>query len=225
MKKMFFLSASFLALAFLIQAQDCTYYFPATKDATYETKSYNAKDKLTGSTKVTVLEKSGNAVKFHCEVFDDKGKQLSKGDYEVTCENGEFKIDMNQYLKGVDPTAYQGMEVKMDSKQMTIPSKLQAGQKLNDGEISMKVSNQFMTILNMVTKITNRKVESFQDMTVPAGTYKCAKLTYDVESKAIVNAKSKGVEYIAEKVGVVRSESYDEKGKLTSYSVMTSFKE
>ena len=114
------------------------------------------------------------------------------------------------------------MDVKIDASEMTIPAKLTADQKLNDGQVSMKVSNQFMTILNMTVKILNRQVVSFEDITTPAGTFKCAKITYDVEMKMMGTTRTKVTEWLSEKVGVVRSETYAQKGKLAGYTVLTS---
>jgi hypothetical protein len=94
---------------------------------------------------------------------------------------------------------------------------------LNDGEVSMAISNQMgMKIMTMSTRLTNRTVEGFEDITTPAGTFKCAKITSDIEAKVMMKMKLKMVEWISENVGTVRSESRDEKGKLNSYTVLTS---
>ena len=218
------LCAGLLFINFSVKAQDCTYYFPTKVGASMETKTYNAKDKLTSSAKTTILENAGNKVKFESEAFDEKGKSLSKGTMEVKCENGEFVLDMKSYVSNIDLSKYKDMDVKIETKDMTIPSKLQAGQKLNDGEITIKISNAGFTIMNMSTKVTNRTVVGFEDVTTPAGTYKCAKITSEIESKVMVKVKSKMVEWLSEKVGSVRVESFDQKDKLLSYSVLASIK-
>ena len=212
-----------LFVNFAVHAQDCTYYFPTKVGASLEMKTYSAKDKLTGSSKSKILENSGNSVKFESEVFDDKGKSLSKGTMEVKCENGEFVLDMKSYFSSVDLSKYKDMDVKIDAKNMTIPSKLQAGQKLNDGEITIKIATGGFTIMNMSTKVTNRNVVGFEDITTPAGTFKCAKITSDIDSKVMVKVKSKVTEWISEKVGTVRVESYDQKDKLVSYTVLAAY--
>jgi hypothetical protein len=38
------------------------------------------------------------------------------------------------------------------------------------------------------------------------------------------NVNLKGVDYLAEGVGVVRAESYNKKGNLTGYSLLTAYK-
>jgi hypothetical protein len=181
-------------------------------------KSYNAKDKLTSSSKSVVLEVTPNSAKFNSEVLDAKGNTLSKGDYEVKCEGGEFVLDMKSYIQNMDMSKYKDMEMKVEAKNMSIPSKLQAGQKLNDGEIALKF--QFMTIS---IKILNRSVVGFEDITTPAGTFKCAKITSDIESKTMFTVKTKSIDWITEKVGVVRSESHDQKDKLLGYTILTAY--
>jgi hypothetical protein len=214
--------AGLLALNVSLQAQDCTFYFPAKSGTSLETKTYNSKDKLAATVKSKVLDVSSNSIKFNSEVFDDKGKSLSKGDYEVKCESGEFVVDMKTYLKDLDMSKYQNMEVNVEAKNMSIPKKMEAGQKLNDGEITIKISNNGFKILTMSVKITNRTVAGIEDVTTPAGTFKCARISSDVESKTLFTVKSKLNEWVAENVGTVRSESRDQKDKIQSYTVLTS---
>jgi hypothetical protein len=216
------LLAGLLFIRFSVNAQDCTFYFPTKVGATTETKTYDSKNKLTATVKSKVLEANASSVKFNSEVFDSKGKSISKGDYDMKCEGGEFVIDMKSYLENMDMSKYQNMEVNMETKNMSIPSKLQAGQKLNDGEVTLKISNNGFKILTVTIKITNRQVVGLESMTTPAGTFNCAKITSDMESKTIFTVKSKVTEWIAAKVGSVRTESRDQKDKLVSYSVLTS---
>lgn len=199
-------------------SQDCTFYFPTKKGTSIEMKSYDAKNKQTTTSKSVITDVTGNSVKFNSEVWDSKGKSISKGDLEVKCEGGEYIVDMKSYLQNIDVSKYKGMEMKIESKNISIPSKLQVGQKLNDGEVDLKF--QFMTIS---VKVLNRTVVGFEDITTPAGTFKCAKITSDVESKIVFNSKTKSTEWIAEKVGVVRSESHDQKDKLLGYTELTAF--
>jgi hypothetical protein len=207
-----------------LHAQDCTFYFPTKIGTSLETKTYDAKDKITGSAKSTILESSSTAVKFESEVFDKNDKSINKGTYEVKCEGGEFIIDMKSLVKEMDLSRFKNMEISFDSKNLSFPSKLQAGQKLKDGEITITMSSGGNKIMTMSINIINRIVEDFEDMTTPAGTFKCVKITSDVVSKTIVSVKSKTVEWVSEKIGVVRSENHDEQGKLKSYSILTSLK-
>src|SRR6266542_662590 len=150
------LFTALLFVSFSVCAQDCTFYFPTKVGTNLEMKTYDGKDKLKSSVKSKVLESTANSVKFNSEIFDEKGKSLSKGDYEVKCQNGEFVIDMKSYLKDMDMSKYKDMQMDMSATNMSIPKNLQVGQKLNDGEISIKVSSGGFKIMTISVKILNR---------------------------------------------------------------------
>jgi hypothetical protein len=76
--------------------------------------------------------------------------------------------------------------------------------------------------MTMVVKVYDRKVEAVEDVTTPAGTFSCYKLSYTVESKTMFTIIAKSTDWIAKRVGVVRSESFDKNGKLTGYMVLKS---
>ncbi|HAH58211.1 MAG TPA: hypothetical protein DCL86_08700, partial [Bacteroidales bacterium] len=112
--------------------------------------------------------------------------------------------------------------VTVDASDLAFPSRMEVGQTLPDGSVSMKVSGG-MAMLNMTVNIINRKVEAFESITVPAGTFDCYKITYDTDVKSIVKVTTTTAEWIAKNVGMVRSETYDKKGKLTGYTVLSKF--
>jgi len=98
------------------------------------------------------------------------------------------------------------------------------GTTTKDGNISIKVSSQGMTIMNMVVRIYDRKVEAVEDITTPAGTFSCYKMSSTIETKTMFSVVAKSVDLVARKVGPVRSETYDKDGKLASYMILTSLK-
>ena len=79
-----------------------------------------------------------------------------------------------------------------------------------------------MQALNTTTTISNRTVEAVENITTRAGTFKCFKISYDIETKAVMTFRAKGTEWIAKDIGVIRSENYNKNGKLTGYSELAS---
>jgi hypothetical protein len=120
--------------------------------------------------------------------------------------------------------AYKDMEVKVETEDMHMPGSLKAGDVLDDGEMTMKISNQGFTFMTIKVKVYNRKVEAIENVTTPAGTFECAKISYDIDTKVGIAAKFKGIEWTSKNVGVVKSESYNSKGKLQGYTLLTSLK-
>jgi hypothetical protein len=205
-------------------SQSCEAFYPMKKGSVIETQNFNAKNKLTGSNRQTILDVATGvnsaSIKVKSETFDAKGKDLASQELVMRCENGVFMMDMKNFL---DPKAMGGgeMEVKIDAKDMEYPQTLSPGLALKDASIRMTLLSNGMTIMSMETRIFNRKVEGIENVTTPAGTFECYKISYESEMKAVVKVRVKGVQYIAKGVGVVRSESYDKNGKLTDYNVIS----
>jgi hypothetical protein len=161
------------------------------------------------------------SLKVETVIFDDKDDELSRSEVEVGCVDGVFKIDMSEYLSEM-LQAYQTMEVEMEGDNLEFPSNISPGDELPDGNINIKVSSSGVTVMNMDVIIQNRKVEGKEKVTTEAGTFDCYKISYETLSKTrMVSTSIKGIEWIAEGIGVVKSESYNRKGKLTAYSLLT----
>ncbi|PCH68769.1 MAG: hypothetical protein COC06_08925 [Bacteroidales bacterium] len=98
------------------------------------------------------------------------------------CKDNVFYIDMDRYLNQQQIEGFNNMEVKITTEDLIYPPKLSPGMKLNDGSISLEIATGVMN-MNMTTNIVNRKVEAHENITTPAGTFKCCKISEDVKSK------------------------------------------
>lgn len=228
MKKLL-LSATFCVFAGAgVFAQDCPMYYPDVVNAQLEYKQYDKKDKLTGSSvqQITDIQKTGNGttMKVSVETFDDKGKSVGKADLAARCENGIYYIDMKNLMGQQSLEAYKDMEMKVEGGNLEMPSSMKAGDALKDGNMKISFSSGGMNIMNMTFTVTNRKVDAVESVTTPAGTFECYKISYDIATKMMVNVKTKGVEWYAKDVGLVKSETYSTDGKLLGYNVLTSIK-
>jgi hypothetical protein len=211
-----------------IFAQDCEPYYIDSQGAVIEMASYDKKDKLTGTSISTVKEvkSEGNKVEWTINVVtkDDKGKEQASGDLNMWCEDGIFKMDMKNFIDDEMLKGFEGMEVTMDATDLEYPRVMVPGQTLPDGSLTISVGNQGMTMMSLVVKIYDRKVEAIEDMTTPAGTFSCYKMTQTIETKTMFKTIAKSTDWMAKKIGTVRSETYDKDGKLMSYMVLNSVK-
>jgi hypothetical protein len=218
----------FLVLMVLISislfAQDCKFYYPKTQGAKLEYTSYDSKDKITGSSKQIIkeLNETANSVSALIEVqsFDKKGKDLGTKEYGVKCENGIYSVDMKSFMDPQTLAAYEEMDIKIKSDNLNIPANLNVGDQLEDGMLDISVYSEGMKILGMRTDITQRKVESQEEVTTDAGTFNCYKITYTITVKTMFSVRMEAAEWIAEGVGTVKSETYS-KGKTMGYTLLT----
>lgn len=230
MKTLIRIAATFFLFTgyFQMIAQECQPYFMISEGAVREMASYDKKDKLTGTTVQTVKEikTEGNKTEWTISTVskDAKGKETSAGDLSMSCEDGVFKMDMKNFLDEATLKSFEGMEVTMDATDLDYPAVLAPGQTLGDGSVTVKVSSQGVPVMTMVVKIYDRKVVAIEDMTTPAGTFTCYKMTSTIETKTMFTIIAKSTDWFAAKVGSVRSESFDKNGNLMGYSVLTSIK-
>lgn len=225
MNKKIGLFASFILLMTIATAQDCSMYFPS-KVGSVLTYVYSEKvDKpLSSCTYSLVSQETKDGVTINNiagESFDKKDKSTMKFNFTSKCDGKGFFIDMKSYLSGMDMKNIG--DFKIESSEVQIPSVLVAGQKLNDGWLTLTMEGP--VTMTIKTTFTNRKVEAFEDVTTTAGTFKCVKISYETETEAMfMKTKTKVVEWYALNIGLVRSETFSDKGKMMGFNVLSSIK-
>lgn len=214
--------------AISIKAQTCESYYPQEVGKTYIYTDYDKKDKVIGITEKTVVEK--NTIKGGIEVKmseiskDKKGKQTSTREYIVKCVNGNFSMDMESFLNQEQMEAYEEMELEVIADDLTIPESAKVGDELNNGEVIANISNNGVRVMSMTVTISDRKVESKESITTNAGTFECLKISSNVNLKMFITFKTTLTEWYAKDIGVVKTESYSNKGKIISKTILTDIK-
>ncbi len=209
------------------RAQDCTLFYPESIGTLREMTNYDKKDRVTGRVHQTISDKStsGGNISMDVEtvIYDDKDEEINRSKVEVGCETGVFKVDMSDYV-GEMLDAYREMEVEMKGDNLQFPPGMSEGDELPEGNINIQVSSSGIKMVDMDITIKNRKVEGKEEISTSAGSFDCFKISYDMEAKTnMFTVNTSGVEWIAEGVGVVKTESYNKRGKLNSYSLLTRF--
>lgn len=225
-------SSSVLLLILLVsagfaKAQDCGYY-PVRSGAIMAYQSMDDKGKITGTSRITMLDviQAGSSATYNvkAEYFDEKNRPQPAREYSMKCEDGVFSIDMKSLIDPKSMESFKDMEVSFSGTDMTFPSSMSVGQVLPDADITMAASTGGMTLMKMTIVITNRKIESKESITVPAGTFECYKMTYDIETRMGIKITSTAAQWMHKGAGSVKTETYDKKGKLLGSTVLSEYK-
>ena len=213
-------------------AQECNAALFLKKGSTLEYTSFTKKGKEDGKSihETTAVTEDGG--KFTADikttVIDKKGKEAMTLDYQAVCEDGVFSVDMSRFFNSSQLQQYASSEdikLEMDENVLEFPANMTSETELNDGNFTVRVSKGDFTIITMTFNVLNRKVVGTEKITTKAGTFECQKVTFDFESKAgILKIKGSGTEWYLEDKVIVKSESYNKKGKLMSYMELTSMK-
>lgn len=228
MKKLLTAATVFFA-AFTINAQCDNAYFPLSDGVSFEQTSYNAKGKEEGKTSSVVTSTSDSKALVSNKIYDKKGDLITEGDYEVICENGTIKMDIEQFIPDEMLNNYENMEVIVEGDFLEFPNELSVGQNLPDGngKITIKMGEGAINMIMNLT-FTNRKVEGQESLTTLAGSFDTFKISQtSISEMEIMGMKREmtfsSTSWIAEGIGNVKTENYDKKGKLSGYTLLTKF--
>lgn len=142
---------------------------------------------------------------------------------EFECRGDVFNIDMNSFMSGEQAQSFEEMNLEINVEELEIPNKLEPGQKLKDGKLTMSMSGDSPMAMNVFSvTVKNREVIARETITTPAGTFECVKLTQDVVSKTGFAITMNTFEWYAEGVGAVETETW-RKGKLVGYTELVKF--
>ncbi len=196
-------------------------FFPTKEGMVLVYKNFDKKDKVTGVVKYTIKDvniKGKNIdITYLFESFDNKEKIIYKEEITVHQKGDVMYIDMGKFL---NKAAFQQngsipAEVEVNGNNMELPLNPSPGQTLPDSFIEMALKMGFVN-LKMTANVTNRLVEAIEDISVSGGSFKCFKLSSDVNTVALgIKIQAKSIEWYAKGIGVVKSENYDKKGNLT----------
>jgi hypothetical protein len=221
-----------VVLAFIVSAgysqSDCNPYVPTSKGAKWEITNYTSKGKETGKLAYELVDvvKSGDDIKFTIKAisYDKKGEETFSNMFDAYCKNGKFEFDMTFKMNGEALQSYEDMDINIDATEFEIPSMDAApGTPLKDGSLVVDVGSNSVHMFKMTVLVTDRKVEAREDIKTPAGDFDCLKLSQNIRTKMIIGIEASSIEWYTEEVGMVRSESYSKKGKLSGYSELTKF--
>jgi len=207
---------------------NCGSYFPLEKGTTWTQENFNKKGKLT-STSTTLIKESttsGSKIIFTLEVtsVDAKPKKDEEPftqDMTYVCEDGNLSFDMSTFISPEAEESYANLDITVEQDNLVIPASLSKGEHLSDGKLVIKAVSG-LTIMSV--DVVNRIAQGKEAITTDSGTYSCMLITYDVKAKiAFLKVNTSVKEWISPEVGIVKSETYDKKGKLMDSSKLKSF--
>jgi len=216
-----------LPLSFALNsvAQDCSTFFPFKEGAYMEYTTFNKKGKVESITENTVKVINENDGEIEAEVStvlkDKKGKESYSGTYQVFCKDGRLLMDVNSMFNPAMQQSFSGYEVTIEGDALSFPNDIEVGQELPDASSKITTAASGINIASMNIEITDRKVEGKATISTDAGSFECYKISQTSNIKMMISRSYSTVEYFAEGVGVVRSETYDQRGKLQSYMELT----
>ena len=198
-------------------------FFPTKEGTVLVYKSFDKKDKLTNTLRYTIKQvtKNGNNmdITYLCESTDPNDKPVFKEEIIIHQKRDTLYMDMSNFVnkaafkkEGEIPS-----DIQITGNNMELPMNPKVGVQLPDANVEMALKIGFIN-LKMSAQITNRKVESIENITVKAGTFEAYKFLSDVKSSVMgIKVNSSSIAWYVKGVGMVKTENFDKKGNLQSH--------
>lgn len=231
MKKIVFLVLSSLAAISAVSGKTlCSKYYPMEEGVAFQYTNYNKKGKEEGFAdyKVSKVAEVDGETKATLSVkySDKKGKAPFESSYGITCTDNGVKIDFESLFPADMREQYEsmGVAINLSGTDVELPNDMEVGQALADANIDIAVDMGMMK-MKISVGIQNRLVEKRETITTPAGTFDCLVISEETNSKVMMkNMKVTSKLWLAEGVGMVRQESYSNKGDLVNRTELSMFK-
>ncbi len=214
----FFFAFSVSTIGF--SQNSCSMYYPFEEGTTFQITGYDKKGKTESVVDYSIKEVTGNSATINTKISDEKGKEITTTNYNITCENNTISIDFKSLMNPDMFAQYKDMELDFEGTNIELPNDLSVGKDLKDANMVMTMKMGGIN-MNMTMNLVDRKVEGKESISTPAGTFDCYVITYTTEIKMGLKSMFKNKEWIAEGVGMVKSENYNKNGKLMGYSELT----
>jgi len=193
----------------------------AQKDARGNTESYSVQ---------TIKDVKGSGknmtVTFGITALDKNRKPFNSSPgvtYKVIIKDGVVVMDLKQMLPAELQNQAAKMEVKGTPVEMPMPNNLKPGQSLKPSEVTITMDVGVMK-MNTLLK-TEEKCLAIEDVKVPAGTFKCHKVTQKNTTTVMgISTVETIIAWWAPNIGQVKTETYDDRNKLISSSVLVEIK-
>lgn len=215
MKKFKLVALPAILFSLASSAQDCSNYYFLQNNKTIEMTIYNKKGDPNGKQVYTISDvaNSGGSTtgSFQSELFDKKGKSIVKGAGSVVCKGGVMLVDMRMMLPQQQQEQFSKADAKLENLYIEYPVDMKPGDQLKDASLNMEVDNNGMK-QSVAMLVTNRKVEAKENVTTPAGSWDCFKITYKgkitIKTMGIgIPVNIDGTEWYAPGFGIVKTES------------------
>jgi hypothetical protein len=212
--------------ALFASAQNCNQFIGTVNGKKLIYLNQDAKGNSQGKLIYTATKKGANTVSVHSEVFDKNEKSIGGGDSEMICNGDAIKIDMKAFVPASSMKQFSNMQMTGDAKYLAYPLNLSAGQKLDDGAVTIDISNNGQSMSQIQMDITNRLVDKAETVSTNAGSFDCYRITYDATMKVKmmgigIPVRMKVAEWFAPKLGrFVKSETYNKNSKLMGSMVL-----
>lgn len=202
------------------------FWFKQGSSFSYDVKDGSGKSIATTTTTIDkVREEGGSMYADYTTTFAD-GKKVNAS---YRCEGEKLYMNMKSLMSSMK-MEQAGVEMEVSDAYISFPWNMKTGDKLDDAVFEIKSKRNGQEFMNMKMVTTDRTVAGIEKITTPAGSWDCLVINENITSTATMMGKEiskqsmKSVQYFAPDAGLVKFETRDASGKISTQSELTMLK-
>lgn len=212
---------------------DCSSFFWFKKGTVLEYSNSGAAGKTVAAVTTTTIDdvrtEGGAVIADYTSSFNDKKLKSS-----YRCEGDALYVDMKSMFQDLfaDAGKRAGVTVEVQEGYLSYPFSLKEGDDLKSADFVLTSKQNGKEIMTMRSQIKNRKVVGSEKITTPAGTFDCLKMdetrvvtmSMPMMGNKIPPKEFKSATWFAPGGGLIKTETYDERGDLMNTTELISIK-
>lgn len=227
------LTATLFVATGAMAQQDCAFFFPNQEGEQITRNCYDANGNLTNIIVYRVDQAydypSGMEVVANYTFTNAAGQTLTSGQMAARCNNGNFVMSMGDLPTYSLAMQMINADVFMMGDLMNYPDAFSNPMNPGDDDEfedgTLRIYQKGNKNNRAEINIFDRQFVSNENVNTPAGTFDCTKVKYDMNIWTPQGTiKGYGYEWYAPNIGIVRTEQYNDKKELQSYSVLERIK-
>lgn len=210
-------------------AAGCTsyYWFKEGTVAEYSIKDAAGNETSHTTSTVTNVRNENGVLLADFTTLTPKGGAITA---TYKCEGDKIYMDMKSFFsKNFGGLAAKGgMELEIDNAYLSFPSAMKPGDELEGTTIKVIAKKDGNPVMTTTNEIKDRKVESMEKVSTPAGSWDCFKITEtsvtssEMMGKQLPGKETNTVYWFVPGVGVAKTANYSDDGKLLSETELIS---
>lgn len=226
----------------VISGGSCTDFIWFKKGAMMEFETKDGKGKLLNRSKmlITSVVEQGGVTVANVQATDNEGNEV---EMQFKCAGDKMYMDFGSMIQQAMVKAGQSGGNEAQIKQaldntemsfsdgfMSFPKNMQVGQNLDDVSFSMISKPAPNVSMEISSSLEERKVVAKETVSTSAGSFNCVKITGVRRTKIKVMGMNQNPKpesdhlWFAPNIGLIKQETYNDKGKLNTTMVLTAYK-
>lgn len=226
----------------MMPANSCSDFIWFKPGAMMEFETADGQGKSVNRSKMEILsvDDEGAITVAKAKASDSEGREF---EMQFKCAGDKMYMDFGSMMKdvlaqagqtGADEAqlknAMENTEIGFSDGFLSFPKTMYLGQELDEVSFSIVSSPSPQISMEIVSSLTERKVVAKEKIKIEAGSFDCVKITGIRKTNMKVMGMNKKMDPIIEHVwfapgiGVIKQESFNEKGKLETIMQLTAYK-